>query len=286
MGLGGAPLGGGFENTTEAEMERTVHEAIDLGITFIDTAPLYGSGKSEERIGNALRGGRREKVVLSTKAVRADLPHDYASTIASVEGSLKRLRTDYVDLLQIHDLEKQPYELIMNETLPALQKLRSDGKIRNIGFSTRVLPLMKRYMETDQFDAIQFYARYMLVDFSAADEILPLARAKNMGVINGSVLGMGLLAESPAEFLGQDMIDAAAERMEKLKFLRRTEPKGLIEPGYRFSLQNPDIHVTLTGAATSSFIRANAAFCDGQGLDPKDHERVLQLFKGAPSLFK
>lgn len=285
LGLGGAPIGGDFGATDELEIERVVHEAIDGGINFIDTAPLYGRGKSEERIGRSLKGGRREQVVLASKAVRGDLAYNYANTIASVEASLMRLQTDYLDLLQLHDVNTQPFELIVNETIPALHKLRDDGKIRFLGVTTRDLPLLKRYMELDVFDAIQFYARYMLLDSSAANEILPLAREKNIAVINGSVLGMGLLADAPAHFLEPEIQAEALVRMEKLEFLRRSEPKGLIEPAMRFSLQNPDIHVTLTGTASSRSLQANISYCDGQGIDPDDESRVLALFQNAPSLF-
>ncbi|SFT21695.1 aldo/keto reductase [Paenibacillus sp. BC26] len=285
LGLGGAPIGGDFKDVDEAEIERVIHESLDLGINFIDTAPLYGGGLSEERFGRALVGGRREKIVLATKAARFDKDYDYAGIMNSVEESLKRLQTDYIDLLQLHDVEKKPYDVIINEAIPAMQKLREEGKIRFLGVTTRNLDLLKRYMETDVFDSIQFYARYMLLDYSAAKEIIPLAKAKNIAVINGSVLGMGLLADAPAKFLNEELTSEAARRMESLAFLRRTEPKGLVEPGMRFSLQNPDIHVTLTGTASSRSLRANISYCDGQGLAPEDHGRVMRLFADSPSLF-
>jgi len=285
LGLGGAPIGGGFGEIDEAEIDRLVHEAIDLGINFIDTAPLYGSGKSEERIGRALSGGKREQVVLATKAVRCDLSYGYASTIDSVEQSLKRLRTDRIDLLQIHDVEKQPFETIVNETIPALRKLRDDGKIRFIGVTTRDLDLLKRYMLLDEFDAIQFYARYMLVDFSAEREILPLAREKDIAVVSGSIMGMGVLADDPAEFIDEGTIRAGRERMDKLRFLSGGRKGGLVEPGMRFSFGNPDIHVSLTGTIRADILRRNAAYCDGAGLRPEDERRVRELFAGYPSLF-
>ncbi|WP_314584783.1 aldo/keto reductase [Paenibacillus terrigena] len=281
LGLGGAPLAGDFGKTDENDVQRMIHEALDAGINFIDTAPKYGFGESERRIGKALVG-RRDKVVLTTKAIRSDLTYDYNSTIQSVEDSLQRLQTDWIDLLQIHDVETQPYELVVNETLPALEKMRQEGKIRYIGVSTRDLPLMMKYMKTERFDTIQFYTRYMLADHTAKDEVLPLAKEMGLGVINGSVLGMGILAESPAPFLDQETLDEAKERLDKLSFLRKTEPRGLIEPGMRFSLSQPDIHVTLTGADTTAVLRTNLSFCDGQGLDPEDQRKVYQLFQGQP----
>ncbi|MGO4496908.1 aldo/keto reductase [Paenibacillus sp. 2RAB27] len=284
LGLGGAPLGGVFGPADEHDVEKMIHEALDSGINFIDTAPSYGRGQSELRIGRALNGGRRNEVVLASKAVGPGESFDYATTIRSVEDSLERLQTDWIDLLQIHDVEQVPYETIVSETLPALEKLREDGKIRFIGVSTRILSLLERYVRLNRFDSIQFYTRYMLIDHTAKDLLLPLAAEKEIGVINGSVLGLGLLADTPALFLRPNLVYEATKRMDQLQFLRKREPHGLVEPAMRFSLSHPDIHVTLTGAATSDVLRTNLAFCDGRGLDPEELKTVYDLFQGR-SLF-
>jgi len=281
MGLGGAPLAGDFGKTDEDEVQRVIHESLDLGINFIDTAPLYGRGESERRIGRALEGGRREKIVLTSKAARSDLRYDYRTIIQSVEDSLQRLRTDWLDLVQLHDVHTQPYDLIVEEAIPAIQKLREDGKVRYLGVSTKDLDLLMRYMRTGAFDAVQFYGRYMLLDFSARDALLPLAREMNLGVINGSVLGMGIVADTPAPFIGRETLEKANEGLEKLKFLRTKEgPGGLIEPGMRFSFTNPDIHVTLSGVATLEALRMNAAFCDGRGLEPEQQAKLFEALAG------
>jgi L-galactose dehydrogenase len=281
LGLGGAPLAGDFGETDEAEVQALIHEALDSGINFIDTAPKYGRGESERRIGKALTG-RRDQVILASKATRFDMSYDYDTTIRSVEDSLQRLQMEYIDILQIHDVETQSYELIINETIPALEKLRRDGKIRYLGVTTRNLPLLMSYMITDRFDSIQFYARYMLIDHTAKDEVIPLAKGKQMGVINGSVLGLGMLADAPAHFLEEDVRLKSLSRIEKLAFLRKTEPRGLIEPAMRFSLSNPDIHVTLTGTSSRSSLRTNLSFCDGRGLEAEDQQQIFDLFQGQP----
>ncbi|TLS51139.1 aldo/keto reductase [Paenibacillus antri] len=280
LGLGGAPLGGVFGAADELEVEKMIHEAIDGGINVIDTAPSYAEGESERRIGKALRGGKREQVFLATKAVGPGQRFGREETIRSVEDSLARLRTDRVDLLQIHDAEQRPFEEIVEETLPALEKLREDGKIRWIGVSTRDLPLLMGYIRLGRFDCVQFYARYTLIDHTAKDDLLPLASDANVGVMQGSPLGMGLLADVPAPFLKADVKEEAERRMAFLRFLRKTEPHGLVEPAMRFSLSRPDIHVTLTGAATREVLRANLAYCDGRGLEPAEEGRVFDLFQG------
>ncbi|QJD86843.1 aldo/keto reductase [Cohnella herbarum] len=281
LGLGGAPLAGDFGKTDEGEVQLMIHEAIDSGINFIDTAPLYGGGESERRIGKAI-AGRRGQVVLASKATRFDMGFDYETTIRSVEDSLHRLKTEWIDILQLHDVETQPFELIANETIPALEKLRQDGKVRFIGVTTRDLPVLRKHMTTGKFDSIQFYARYMLMDHTAKDETIPLAKEMNMGVINGSVLGMGILADTPAPFLREDVRLEGINRMEQLAFLRKTEPQGLIEPAMRFSLSNPDIHVTLTGTSSLGELRTNLSFCDGKGLESEEMDKVYALFQGRP----
>jgi L-galactose dehydrogenase len=280
LGLGGAPLAGDFGPADEREVDKMIHEAIDGGINFIDTAPRYGNGESERRIGRALRGGKRNGLVLASKAVGPDEPFGYADTIRSVERSLQRLQTDWIDLMQIHDAERAPFETIVNETLPALEKLREEGKIRFIGVSTRILQLLMRFVRLNRFDSIQFYARYMLIDHTAKEELLPLATEAGIGVINGSVLGLGLLADTPAPFLNRAIVEEAQRRIKQLRFLRKREPHGLVEPAMRFSLSQPAIHVTLTGAATCEVLRTNMAFCDGKGLEPEELERVYALFQG------
>ncbi|WP_308635302.1 aldo/keto reductase [Paenibacillus silvisoli] len=281
LGLGGAPLAGDFGRTDEAEVQSLIHEAIDSGINFIDTAPKYGMGESERRIGKAL-AGRRDKVIIASKAVRSDLRYDFDSTIRSVEDSLQRLQTDWIDILQLHDVETQPVDLIMNETVPALEKLKRDGKIRFTGVTTRILPLLLDYMRTGSFDAIQFYTRYMLIDHTAKDEVMPLAQETGIGVINGSVLGLGMLADAPAHFLEEEISLKAQSRIDQLQFLRKTEPKGLIEPAMRFSLSHPAIHVTLTGTSSRTSLRTNLSYCDGKGLDNDELQRVYDLFQGQP----
>lgn len=285
LGLGGAPLGGDFGGTTDDEVIAVVHAALDAGINFIDTAPLYGRGESERRIGLALRG-RRDAVILATKAVMRGDAYTYGNVMKSVEDSLTRLQTDYVDLIQLHELESTSWEQAVEDVLPAFLKLREQGKVRAFGVNAGALGLLLPFVQAGNTDTVQTFMRYNLLDHTAKDELLPLARERGVGVINGSVLAMGILADRPAPFLNKnpELLAKAEDKKRQLDFLRKPGPKGLIEPAMRFSLTCPDIAVTLTGTTSVSSLLLNASYCDGVGL-PEEHEAlVFSLFEGQ-SLF-
>lgn len=281
IGLGGAPLGGDFGETTDETVTHVIDSALDFGINFIDTAPLYGRGESERRIGKALKG-KRGAVILASKAIMRGDPYSYENTIKSVEESLRRLQTDYIDLIQLHELEQTTYEQAVNETLPAFRKLKEQGKVRAIGVNAGDLELLMPFLREDLVDTIQTYAKYTLVDYTAKDELFPLAKAKNIGVIHGSPLAMGILADRPAPFLRNNtvMLEEAERRMAQLDFLRKSEPNGLVEPALRFSLTCPDIAITLVGTTSVQSLDLNTGYCDGRGLSDEEMKKVIGLFPG------
>ncbi|MGO4497853.1 aldo/keto reductase [Paenibacillus sp. 2RAB27] len=281
LGLGGAPLGGDFGDTTDEQAFRVIDAALDLGINFIDTAPLYGQGESERRIGQGLKG-KRNQVILATKAVMRGVPYTYENTMKSVEESLKRLQTDYIDLIQLHELESVSYEAAMEGTVAAFLKLKKDGIVRAIGVNAGNIERLIPFVQDGLIDTIQTFGRYTLVDYTAKDVLLPLARERNIGVIHGSPLGMGILTERPAPFLAKypALLEEAMKRKNELDFLHKNEPNGLVEPAMRFSFSCPDIAVTLTGTTSVDSLTRNAAYCDGVGLLSEHEARVLSLFQG------
>ena len=137
LGFGAAPLGLEYGELDEAEGARAVRRAVELGVDFFDTAPYYGRTLSEERLGRALEGIRQE-VVLATKCCRYD-KRDFdftAERVArSIDESLGRLRTDYVDLFQIHDVEFGSEDAVVEETIPALRAIQESGKARAVGIT-------------------------------------------------------------------------------------------------------------------------------------------------------
>jgi L-galactose dehydrogenase len=284
LGLGGAAIGEEFGSISETEATRTIHTAIDHGINFLDTAAQYGRGESERRFGRALTGGKRQQVYLATKAVMRGTPYDYATTIASVEASLTRLQTDYIDLIQLHEAETTTFEVAYNGCIAAFLDLKKAGKVRAIGVNARTIDVLIPYIETDHIDTVLVYCRYMLIDTTLYDRLIPLTQQHGIGVINGSPLGMGIMTDTPAPFLAdQHQLLAEAERRKNLlTHLRQPGPNGFVEATMRMSLTAPEIAITLTGAAHTDQLLQNVAYCDGDG--PTDAERadVHRLFSQQP----
>lgn len=273
LGLGGAAIGDEFGQISQADAVRTIHHAIDNGINFLDTAAQYGLGESERRFGVALNG-KRHHVYLATKAVMRGTPYDYATTMASVEASLRRLNTDYIDLIQLHEAETTTFEVAIEGCIAAFLDLKQAGKVRAIGVNARNLAILEPYIKTGYIDTVLTYCRYMLIDITMHDELFPLTRVYDIGVINGSPLGMGIMTDSPAPFLrDHHALLAEAERRKSLiPHLKKPGAHGFIEATMRYSLTNDDIAVTLTGAPFIDQLNQHIAFCDGVG--PTDAERA------------
>src|SRR6185312_9267055 len=160
-----------------AEGMRAVHLAVDQGINFFDVSPYYGLTLAEERLGRALEG-RRKGVILSTKCGRyGDTLFDFSAERIrqSVDESLRRLRTDYVDLLQAHDVEFGEVEQIIHETIPEMRRLQQQGKARYIGITGYPLGTLIRIAEAVPVDSIISYCRYNLLIDDMDASLMPVA---------------------------------------------------------------------------------------------------------------
>jgi aryl-alcohol dehydrogenase-like predicted oxidoreductase len=190
MGMSVAYAVGGFD---DAESIRTVHRAIDLGVTLIDTAEIYGPYVNEELLARALQG-RSDQVVLATKfglishTGRQGLDSSPANIRIAVDGSLQRLATDHIDLYYQHRLDRQtPIE----ETVGALAELVAAGKIRHIGLSEVGVDTIRRAHAVHPITAVQ--SEYSLWTRDQEDEILPVLRELGIGFVAYSPLGRGFL---------------------------------------------------------------------------------------------
>lgn len=197
LGFGAATLGNEYGTTDRTLGARAVAHAIDRGINFFDVSPYYGRTLAEERLGEALVG-YREGIVLATKCGRYDVAHfDFrrATIKQSLEASLRRLRTDRIDLFQLHDVEFVQPKILHEEALPALLELKQEGKCQAIGITGYPLGHLQRLIAASPvpLDCVLSYARYNLLCHDLRDTLLPYALERGMSVINASPLFMGAL---------------------------------------------------------------------------------------------
>jgi L-galactose dehydrogenase len=266
IGFGAATLGGEFGPLDAATGRRAVDAAIDQGINLFDVSPYYGRTLAEERLGEALRG-KREKVILSTKVGRydRDLPEgfDFSAerVVCSVEESLRRLRTDFIDVYLAHDIEFGSRETILGETLPALRKLKEQGKIRAFGITGYPLELLRGVGERGGVDVVLSYCHYNLLNTRMGAVLGPLARSRGVGLINASPLHMGVLTRAgppvwhpaPPPVLRAARAAAAA---------CATRGGDLAELALGFALSASPAATTLVGMRSEAEVLANVRILD------------------------
>jgi L-galactose dehydrogenase len=279
VGFGTSPLGDAFRPTEPSEGKRAVHLAIDQGINFFDTSPLYGLTLAEERLGDALDGSRKD-VVLVTKCGRygEDVFDFSAKHITDgVEESLKRLRTDHVDLLLAHDVEFGDVRQIIEETVPAMRRLQEQGKARFIGISGYPLKTLVRIAESIPIDSILTYCRYNLMIDDMDTVLMPVAEKLGIGVINASGLHMGMLTEQgapdwhPAPKTVRDAGKRAAE-------FCRQQGVDLSELALHFCFDHPRVSSTLVGMSTRNHVRTNIQAL-GAHADPEMMRQVQAILR-------
>lgn len=219
VGLGGAWLGGRENEIPIEKAAETVRVALELGVNYIDTAPAYGHYYSEHIIGYALEDWQ-EKVYVATKVGRLPDRFDYTKdgVWRSLEGSLKRLRRDNIDLLQIHESEIAGWERIFGKdgALEAMKELRSQGLIQGIGITGADIDLMVQAVETGEFDSVLTYNRYDLVTQEAKLKLVSVAAEHDVAVVLGSPLHMGLLGSRKEELVRERPSYVTEEMVRKL----------------------------------------------------------------------
>ena len=268
LGFGAATLGGAYGPVDEADAPRAVRAAIDLGIDFFDTSPFYGKTRSESILGKCLAGIARERYVLASKVGRyGNREFDFSSAriTASVDESLARLGCGHLDLIQCHDIEFWPLQRIIDETLPALCRLRDAGKVRAIGITGYPLKIFRIVLAQARVDVVLSYCHYALTDTTLAAE-LPWLHAQGVGVINASPLSMGLLTErgAPSWHPADAELRALCRRAWEHCRARGVD---LADLALRFALANPDVASTFVGISSEAELRANLASAD-QPIDP------------------
>ena len=286
LGFGASSLGGVFHSIREEEGIEAVHTAVDNGINFIDVSPYYGHLKAETVLGKALKDIPREKYYLSTKVGRYGHngvnTWDYSAKRAqeSVYESMERLNVDYIDLINVHDIEFQGdmdggLQLIVDKTLPALVELRDKGIVKHVGITDLQPENLKWVVEhapAGTVESILNFCHYSLNDTLLAD-YLGFFEQHNVGVINASPFSMGLLSQRGAPDwhpAGKDLQRACA------KAAAYCEEQGypIDKLAIQFSTSmNPRIATTLFSSANPKNVLKNIQYVN----EPMDEALVQKV---------
>jgi D-threo-aldose 1-dehydrogenase len=284
LSLGTAALGGLYTSVSDADCTDTVLAAIDNGINFIDTAPHYGKGTSEVRIGKALAGRDRSSFVISTKIGRLLVPSttdiddffmDADNTVErkfdfsasgvrqSLEGSLERLGLDSVEILFIHDPDANADEAIL-EAYPELDRMRSEGIIKAIGVGMNQCETPTRVIKETDIDMVLIAGRYSLLDQKALEGLLPTALERNVDIIAAGVFNSGILA-NPVKGATYDYVPASDELLAKAVRIREVldgHKVSLTSAALQFPLRHPAVKSVLVGCRSAAEVETNIAEFD------------------------
>jgi D-threo-aldose 1-dehydrogenase len=289
LGFGTASIGGLYTAIDEAEAIATVERAWDLGIRLFDTAPLYGYGAAERRLGEVLAARPRDVYVLSTKVgrlvrrideIRADadidpqsvdgredafyprsepvrMVFDYSADAVrrSIDESLVRLGVDRIDIALIHDPDTH-WEAAIDEAFPALARLRDEGVVLAIGVGMNQAPMLARFAREGDFDVFLCASRYTLLDQTADDELLPLCLDRGIAVFGAGVMNTGLLAgpRSGARYDYGAAPPAIIARAQQLAAICARHDVSLRDAAIQFPLAHPAITSLVTGVRSISHL--------------------------------
>lgn len=257
VGLGTAPLGGLFGPVDDAAAVAVIDAALDLGINLIDTSSSYGN--AEERLGKALVG-RRQDVVLGTKAGRSGSDAFDFSPVGirrSLEQSLRLLRTDHVDIFQLHNIEFARLEPVFEDSFAELVALQEQGKCRFVGMTGYPASAICRAMRDTDLDVALTYAHATLLDDTLQREIAPVAQQRGVGLINAAAVALGLLTpRGPANSSAHPASAPIREAARRMAALCATRGADIAFVANQYSIQRSGCATTLIGTSRSEHLRS------------------------------
>jgi L-galactose dehydrogenase len=258
IGFGASPLGNVFNDCDESEGIRSVHCAIDLGINFFDVAPFYGLTLAETRLGDALKG-KRNDILLATKCGRyglRDFDFSYQRILDSADESLRRLKTDYVDLMQLHDIEFGSKEQVLNEAIPALQKIKASGKARFVGITGLPVRYLAAIAKEVDVDTVLSWAHYNLLQDEINAELVPLCQQKDMGLMNAAPLVQRILSDASIPEWHNAPADLKAIQAPLLECCKKYGV-ALSDVAIRYAIDHPYIASTIIGMCDQTNVKKN-----------------------------
>jgi D-threo-aldose 1-dehydrogenase len=294
IGFGGAPLGNLYRELSDEQARATVRAAFDAGMRLFDTAPLYGFGLSEHRIGEALRWHDRDGFVLSTKIGRLlrPVPPDQAqgglfarvlpfqgvygyghdAVLRSVEDSLQRLGTSRIDVLLAHDVDVwthgseearlQRFRELMNGGYRAMVRLREEGVVRAIGAGVNEVQACEDLARAGDFDCFLLAGRYTLLEQGALDTLLPWCAERDMALLIGGPYNTGILATGAVEGAYFDYAPAPPEILERVRRIEAVCARHgvrLASAALHFPLGHPNVATLVPGARSPEEVEQNRA---------------------------
>ena len=275
LALGCAPLGNLFREVSPEDAAASLQTSFDAGVRYFDTAPHYGLGLSERRVGEFLASVPRDQVIISSKvgrlirpnpdfsgglddqgfAVSAEnhrvLDYSYDATMTSIEESLARLGTDYLDIVYVHDPDAHETQALEG-AFPALEKLRSEGVIRSYGAGMNQSEMLARFAQRTDLDVVMLAGRLSLLEQPALEDLLPLALERDISVVAAGVFNSGILAvNEPQPGAHYNYGQAPAEILDKAQRLAafcRDHGFMLPQVAAQFPFVHPAIKVVCLGA--------------------------------------
>lgn len=249
---------------------QVVERALELGINYFDTAPLYGKGRSEEILGTALQGVT-ETHYLATKVGYYPEPFDYTRDTVwrGLDASLKRLKRDRVDLIQIHEAEKAGWMGIMGvgRTLETLLEVQQQGIATCIGLTGSDLGLMRKVLEeTDAFVSVLTFCKYDLLTQEAKAALAPVAAERDVAVIAASPLHAGLLGSKRDTWMDRGRFADLYEKLKRIETLLDDEPEGITRTALRYLLSDTRVSVLLCGVSDVEELEVCVSVSDGEFL--------------------
>lgn len=271
LSFGASSLGSVFRDTKDSEAIAAVHTAVEMGMNFIDVSPYYGHYKAETVLGKALREIPRDRYYLSTKVGRYGKDGvntwDYSGRRAteSVYESMERLGVDYIDLMNVHDIEFADLHQVVEETLPALVELREKGVVGHVGITDLQLENLQWVVDhaaPGTVESILNFCHFTLNDDKLLD-FLDYFEERGIGVINASPLSMGLLSQRgvPAWHPAPASLVEACRRA-----VEHCSAKGypIEKLAMQFSVSEPRIATTLFSSANPANVAKNIAYVSEQ----------------------
>jgi D-threo-aldose 1-dehydrogenase len=290
LGYGAANVGNLFRALSDDEAWAVLEAAWDAGIRYFDTAPHYGLGLSERRLGAFLQTKPRDEFVISTKAGRLlrpnpahqagglDTDNDFhvpddlrrewdfseAGIRASIADSQERLGLDRIDLLYLHDPERHDLDLALAEAFPALEKARSEGLVGAIGIGSMVSDALSRAVREADLDLIMVAGRYTLLEQPAAADVLPACAETGTGIVAASVFNSGLLAQSEPQRDGRyeygQLPEELWDRLVRIASICRAHDVPLPAAAIQFPLQSELVRSVVVGGSRPAQLRQNAEY--------------------------